>query len=408
VFAVGWLNRRFKWRIPELLLGVILAAGAVYALELDRPLQDQSGEVLRRGVNVIGAIPRSLPSFQPPQGTWLQVRQRSGSALAIAVLGVLEAMAMAKAIAARTGQKLDMNQQCLSEGLANTVGSFFQCYAGSGSLTRSAINHQAGGVTQWSAMISAFAVGATVLLFAPLAYYIPRAALAGILIVSAFRMVDAHKLAFHMRVTKMDAVIVLATAVAAVAVSVEFCILIGTFVSFLIYLPRAARVDVTELVLSPQGLIRERSSGDWQCDRLRIYSIEGELFFGSSTELRDELGKIEERLNGTRVVLLRLKYARNLDGVGLDVLEDFVERMTAREVTVILCGVREDMVKVLQNVGLVERLGPQRLFPEGAAIWSSTLQAVERAYEILGDDRCPTCPVSRGNGAPMKDWNYVI
>jgi SulP family sulfate permease len=408
VLAIGWFNRRFKWRIPELLLGVILAAAAVYALDLDRPLTDESGQVLRKGVNVIGTIPNTLPSFVPPQGDWLQIRQLSGSALAIAMLGLLEAMAMAKAIAARTGQKLDMNQQCLSEGLANTVGSFFQCYAGSGSLTRSAINHQAGGVTQWSGVISAIAVGATVLLFAPLAYYIPRAALAGILIVSAFRMVDSHKLAFHMRVTKMDAVIVLATAIAAVAVSVEFCILIGTFVSFLIYLPRAARVGVTELVLTQEGMVRERKPGDAQCDRLRIYSIEGELFFGSSTELRDELAKIEEHLGATRVVLLRLKYARNLDGVCLDVLEDFVERLTARDATVILCGVRQDMVKVLQNVGLAERLGPQRLFPEGAAVWSSTLQAVQRAYEIIGADRCPTCPVAKGNGVPMRDWNYVI
>lgn len=408
VLAVGWLNRRFKWRIPELLLGVILTAAVVYALNLDRPLTDESGQVLRKGVSVIGTIPNSLPSFHPPRGDWLQVRQLSGSALAIAMLGLLEAMAMAKAIAARTGQKLDMNQQCLSEGLANTVGSFFQCYAGSGSLTRSAINHQAGGVTQWSGVISAIAVGATVLLFAPLAYYIPRAALAGILIVSAFRMVDSHKLAYHMRVTKMDAVIVLATAIAAVAVSVEFCILIGTFVSFLIYLPRAARVGMTELALSPQGLIRERSPGDVQCDKLRIYSIEGELFFGSSTELRDELAKIEEQLDGTRVILLRLKYARNLDGVCLDVLEEFINRMGARDATVILCGVRQDMVKVLENVGLAERLGSQRLFPEGAAIWSSTLQAVQQAYDIIGDDRCPTCPVARGKGVPAKDWNYVI
>jgi SulP family sulfate permease len=221
-------------------------------------------------------------------------------------------------------------------------------------------------------------------------------------------MVDAHKLAFHMRVTKMDAVIVLATAIAAVAVSVEFCILIGTFVSFLIYLPRAARVGVTELLLTPQGLIRERVAGDTQCDRLRIYSIEGELFFGSSTELRDELDKIEDSLNGARVVLLRLKYARNLDGVCLDVLEEFFNRLAARDVTVILCGVRQDMVKVLENVGLAERLGPQRLFPERAEVWSSTLQAVKRAYEILGDDRCPACPMPKGNGTPLKDWNYVI
>ena len=409
VLVVGWLNRRFRWRVPELLLGVILAAAVVWACGLDQPQIDGAGNQVRKNVSVIGAIPRSLPSFQPPQANWEQVRELSGSALAIALLGLLEAMAMAKAIAARTGQKLDMNQQCLSEGLANTVGSFFQCYAGSGSLTRSAINHQAGGVTQWSGVISAVAVAATVLLFAPLAHYIPRAALAGILIVSAFRMVDAHKLAFHMKVTKMDAVIVLATAIAAVAVSVEFCILIGTFVSFLIYLPRAARISMTELVLTADGMVRERIPTDQQCNRLLIYSVEGELFFGSSTELAAELEKIEGRTAaGVRVVLLRLKYARNLDGVCLDVLENFLTKMAARKVTVLLCGVRQELLTVLRNVKWEERLGPGRIFPEGPAIWSSTLQAVDGAYEILGSDRCPTCPLRVVDPAAARSWNYMI
>src|SRR5207302_3525600 len=124
-------------------------------------------------------------------------RDLAGSALAIALLGLLEAIAMAKAIAAQTGQKLDINQQCLSEGLANLTGSFFQCFPGSGSLTRSAINQQAGAVTQWSGVISAAAVAATVLLFAPLAQHIPQAALAGILMVTAGRMMDRKQLGYH-------------------------------------------------------------------------------------------------------------------------------------------------------------------------------------------------------------------
>ena len=408
VLALSWLNRKLRWRVPELLLAVILSAAVVWALDLDRPRTNEAGQAARP-VKVIGAIPGSLPAFKAPTADWSQVRQLSGSALAIAMLGLLEAMAMAKAIAARTGDKIDMNQQCLSEGLANTVGSFFQCYAGSGSLTRSAINHQAGGMTQWSGVISAIAVALTMVLFAPLAYYIPRAALAGILMVSAFRMVDAHKLAFHMRVTQMDAIIVLVTAIAAVAVSVEFCILIGTFVSFLIYLPRAARVSTTELVLTSDGMIRERVQGDPRCNRLAIYSIEGELFFGASADLEEALEKIEQRAtNGVRVVLLRVKYARNLDGVCLDILERFVQRMTARDVVVILCGVRAGLLKVIRNAGWDQRLGSDRIFPEGPALWSSTLQAVDRAYEMLGADRCNSCPLRSSTPAEARNGNYMI
>src|SRR5438132_5858917 len=160
-------------------------------------------------------------------------------------------MAMTKDIAEGTGQKLNANQQCLSEGAANLAGSFFQCFPGSGSLTRSAVNQQAGAVTQWSGVFAAAAVAGTVLLFAPLAQYIPRASLAGLLMLAAFRMVDREQLVFHLRATRFDAGVVLATALAAVAISVEFCIVIGVFLSFVLYVPRAAQVRLTQFTLTP-------------------------------------------------------------------------------------------------------------------------------------------------------------
>src|SRR5207253_6092173 len=200
----------------------------------------------RFGVAIVGPIPASLPPLQIPDLNLEHVRLLSGNALAIALLGLLEAVAMAKAIASSTGQKLDINQQCLSEGAANLAGSFFRCFPGSGSLTRSAVNQQAGAVTQWSGVFSAIAVAVTVLLFAPFAQYIPRASLAGLLMLAAFRMVDVRQLLFHLRATRFDALIVIATALAAVFISVEFCILIGVFLSFALYVPRAAQVQLGE------------------------------------------------------------------------------------------------------------------------------------------------------------------
>ena len=134
-------------------------------------------------------------------------------------------------IAAVTRQKLDLNQQCLSEGVANLTGSFFQCMPGSGSLTRSAINQQAGARTQWSGVISAVAVGAVMMVFAPYAQYVPRSALAGILMLTAGRMVNFEDLRYHLRASRFDAVIVAATAIGAFAISIEFCVLIGVFLS---------------------------------------------------------------------------------------------------------------------------------------------------------------------------------
>jgi MFS superfamily sulfate permease-like transporter len=133
------------------------------------------------------------------------------------------------------------------------------------------------------------------------------------------------------------------------------------------------------------------------------------LFFGASADLDEALEKIERRATGgVKVVLLRVKYARNLDGVCLDILERFVQRMTAGDVVVILCGVRAGLLKVIRNAGWDQRLGSDRIFPEGPALWSSTLQAVDRAYEMLGADRCITCPLRSSTPAEARNWNYMI
>src|SRR5262245_1335017 len=195
VLGLRWFNDRFRLQVPDLLLAVVVMAFAVWLGGLDQDARLGQG-------GIIGDIPRALPGFALPEFDWVRMRDLAPSALAIALLGLLEALSMAKAIAAKTGQKLDTNQQCLSEGLANLSGSLFQCYPGSGSLTRSAINQQAGAVSQWSGVFSAAAIAVTVLLLAPLARYIPRAALAGILMVAAWQLIDRKQLVYHLRTTR--------------------------------------------------------------------------------------------------------------------------------------------------------------------------------------------------------------
>jgi SulP family sulfate permease len=367
--------------LPDLLIVVGAMAGIVAWLGLDA-----------RGVAVIGEIPANLPSAALPVFDLARMSALANGAFAIAVLGLLEAIAMAKAIAAQTRQKLDMNQQCLSEGLANFAGSFFQCIPGSGSLTRSAINQQAGAATQWSGVVSAAAVALVVLVFAPYARFIPRAALAGILFVSAWRMVDRHALVYHLRSTRFDLVIVAVTAVSAVAISVEFCVLIGIFMSFLLAVPRVGQMLLTEFVVSPEGIVHERLAGDEPCARILIFGLEGEMFFGAAASLEAHLDRIEGRIDaGTRVVVLRMKRVRNPDAVCMRLLEDFIQRTHARGVHVVMCGVRFKLVDVMESTGLAEKLGREHLFLEQPVRQTSTMLAIRHAYELV-PDLCPTCP----------------
>jgi len=387
VLALRLLAARLRITLPDFLIAMSLMAALVGFCGLDDKGDGQ-------GVRVVGAIPAALPAFEAPNVSWVRIRELAGSALAIGVLGLLEAIAMAKAIAARTRQKLDINQQCLSEGLANITGSFFQCFPGSGSLTRSAINVQAGAVTQWSGVFSALAVAVTVLLLAPLAQYIPRASLAGILLLSAWRLVDRRQLFYHLRTTRFDAGIVLATAGSAVFVSVEFCILIGVFLSFVLFVPRAAHVDLTELTMTPERILRERVAADPHCNRILIFSLEGELFFGSAPDLEKHLESIQARArDGVRVVVLRLKRVRNPDAVCLETFDQFLQQMAALKVAVLFCGVRPDLAKVIHSSGIIHRLGAQHVFLEVPDVpTSSTFSAVRHAYDLIGQDFCANCP----------------
>jgi SulP family sulfate permease len=398
VLAIRLVNRRWRLRFPEFLLAVVGMAAVVWGLDLSQ-----------QGVKVVGAIPPQLPHLRLPAVSWVQVRQLSGSSLAIAILGLLEAIAMAKAIASQTEQKLDINQQCLSEGLANLAGSLFQCFPGSGSLTRSTVNQQSGAVTQWSGVISAVGVAAAVLLFAPYAHYIPKASLAGILILSAWKLVNRGQLFYYLRATRFDAAIVVLTAVSAVAISVEFCVLIGVFLSFVLYVPRAARVRLTELILTPERVVRERVADDVPCGRILIYSFEGELFFGAAPELEEHFEHIQQAAQpGIRVMVLRLKRARNPDAVCLKLLDKFIRRMEKQGIAVLLCGIQPEMAKALHSSGIEAHLGTDRVFHETGVVWSATLAAVRRAYEMVQDDLCPDCPRRGQSLDDQQDWYYMI
>jgi SulP family sulfate permease len=302
-----------------------------------------------------------------------------------------------------------MNQQCLSEGLANLAGSFFHCVPGSGSLTRSAINHQAGASTQWAGVVSAGVVALTMWLFAPWARFIPRAALAGILVLTAWKMVDRHALLYHVRATRFDAAIVWTTAFAAIAISVEFCVLIGVFMSFMLAVPRAGRMLLTEFVLTPDGGVHERLPQDEVCSRMLIFGLEGELFFGATGNLELHFQAIENRITDTtRVIVLRMKRVRNPDAVGLTLLEGFLHRVKARGVHVVLCGVRSQLYEGMEKTGLAAQLGEKEVFLEQPVRLTSTLLAIRHAYELIPvADRCPTCP-RRDVAVHERDLYYSI
>lgn len=385
--------RRFtrKYRLPRIDMLVALTLAAIVASALGWSQVDANGHAT---VAVVGAVPRDLPSFHMPtfRRDWLQ--PMAGSALAIACLGLLEAVAIAKSIATQTRERLDYNRQCLAEGLANLCGGFFQCLPGSGSLTRSAINFQAGALTRWSGVFAAAAVAVVVLLFAPLAHFIPRSALAGILLVTAAGLIDVRRINCALRASRYDALLVLTTAFSAVFIGVEFSILIGVALSILMFVPRAARLKATELTVGADRVIRDRLPADPCCTKMVVLDLEGEFFFGAAPELDRYLADLRERTKaGLRMIVLRVKRTRNPDIVCMERLQHFTLEMRQQGRVVLLCGVRPEFAQAMKNLNFENWLPAEHVFLENAAVQgSATLSAVRHAYELLGDDLCDNCP----------------
>ena len=376
------LVQRYRW--PQIDMLVVLVVTALIAYLAGWSIPGANGHT---AVAVAAKVPRSLPTPHIPEVHTDWLPQLSTGALAIAFVGIIEALSIAKAIAYQTQQEIDYNRQIMAEGLANLAGGFFQSLPGSGSLSRSAINFQSGGRTRFSGIVSAATVAAALLLFAPLLRYVPQAALAGLLLVTAARLVDFKRLIYTLKASRYDAGLVLVTALTGVAIDLDKSVLLGVILSILLFVPRAAKLKAKELIVTPERVVRERIPGDPADASIVIYDVEGELFFGAAPELDRYLSEIRQRIESDdiRFVVLRLKRVRHPDVVCIERIEHFLRDEAARGVTVLLAGVRADTLTLLKNVGFQGWFPAEHVFPEEDEEYSATLKAVRYAHNGLAE-----------------------
>jgi sulfate permease, SulP family len=371
-----------KYKLPQMDMLVALIVASIVATSFGWSIPKPDGKTI---ISVVGTVPAALPSFHIPEIKFEWVTHLLGSAMAISFLGLLEAIAVAKSIATYTRQPLDYNRQCLAEGIGNLTGGFFQSLPGSGSLTRSAINYQSGAITRMSGIYSSIIVGVAVLALGPYARFIPKSALAGLLFITAARLIDWKRLSYAIRASRFDAILVFVTAFAAIFISVEDSILIGVAISLLLFVPRVSKLGFRELIVTPERVVRERQADEPRSNSLRIYDLEGELFFGAAPELDHYLDQITQETvrAGVKYVVLRLRRTRNPDVVAIEHLEHFLRDAQKREVTVLLAGVRPNLTKILRNVRFNEWLPADRIYTEKDEKFSATLNAVRHAYRLL-------------------------
>lgn len=360
-------------RLPGALLGVVAGGGVVAAM-------GWSG----RELALVGELPRAFPAIAVPHLSWAEVEGLFGGALALALLGMIESVAIAKGIGNAGRARINANQEFFTQGLANAASSLFQCIPGSGSFTRSALDHAAGAQTRFAAVFSALFVAILFYAAGAWAKFIPLASLGAVLLVIGWGLIDWGYVPRIYRASRSDAVVCGMTFAAAMVLPLEFAIFAGVFLNLALYVRTASRLHVSEMIHRPGHPFLERPIVDRRTGENQVIflQLEGDLFFALADELQDRLNDLLG--SGARVVILRLKRTHSIDATVLGVLDQFATDLRAHGGHAILCGVKPELMAVMSSYGLVDRIGTDNVFPTGGGIFTSAKLALNRAEQLVG------------------------
>jgi SulP family sulfate permease len=310
---------------------------------------------------------------------------------------------MAKSLASRTGERVEVNQDMFSVGMANIATAFGGGIPASGSLTRSALNFESGASTRFSSLIGGALTLAVALLIAwlgihglPLINFIPQAALAALVIGIALTLFNKRHIRICLKSTSDDQRVLVITFIATLLAPLDVAIFIGVAVSVAFFLRRASRPSLVEYEFSDEGELREKSLKNARpIPSISIVHVEGDLFFGAADVFRSQVEHAVEDPN-LKVIILRMKNARHLDATSAMALEDFIRHTRERGIFVLVSGVSKALYKVLKNSGILETIqegadrkeGESNLFvqfPSNPNL--STRDALRRAQQLLGEEK---------------------
>jgi sulfate permease, SulP family len=366
--------RRVSPLVPGPLLAVTLGAVMVYLMGWT-PQQ----------LPLVGDLPRSLPPLAVPR-VWevgcVHAEILIGGAIAMALMGLMEAYAVSKVLAFRTGGRVSANQELFGQGVTHCISSFFQCMPGSGSFSRTMLNYDAGARTRLSGVMCAILSAVVMLLLAGQARYVPLAVLAAILFVIGYGLIDWANFRRVARTHRPDAAVVLTTFLSTLILPLQYAIYIGIFLNIALYLRRAGRLHMAEMVQTPAGPFLERPIHDRTGKkRVMFLQVEGDLFFAVADELHDQLRHLMH--SGVRVFVLRLKRTHSVDATVLQVLEQFTLEVQSRGGHVLLCGIRPELLRALKAFGLYDLIGRENIFEAGFGIFASAKRALQRARQLV-------------------------
>ncbi len=378
LLAIGVLlvSKQFSQKIPAALLAIVLTGAFVVVTGWH-----EQGVKL---VSDLGLLSNVGLSLHVPQIGWSQAQTLLTSAGAVALLGLVETMSVAKAIGLSSGQRVNASREFVAQGLASMAGGFFQAIPSSGSPSRSAVNFDSGAKTRLASAFSGLFVLLAVLACAGLIGFIPVASLAGVVIVSAFSMIDRRHLKLTWQSRGVSRLVLAVTFGATLLLPLHWAIYLGAVLSIGIYLYESSHLRLSYLTLKDDREFVEHSLEEvlQDCPPVALINVEGALYFGAVEDLEQHVEEILQR--GVRVIILRLRHMHLLASTGVTALEGLVTRADQLGTTVLLCGVTNEIEATLASSGLKSLVGNGRTFKATDTLFESTHQALRLATHLTG------------------------
>ncbi len=373
--AIAFKKLLPRW--PNMLMAMVV--GALLSLFL-------GGE--QHGIKLVGELPAMLPPLSAPDFSFGTLKQLAPGALAVALLGLVEAVSISRSVAAKSHQRIDGNQEFIGQGLANITGSFFSGYASSGSFTRTGVNYEAGARTPMAAIAAAVSLALILLLIAPLTAYLPIPAMAGILLLVAFNLIDWHHIHSIVHTSRAEAAILTTTFLATLFLELEFAIYVGVMLSLVVYLNRTSRPKV--ITMAPDAdevhrpMVNVSVSPQPQCPQLRIVRLDGSLFFGAVNNVASQFRFFGEEAPEQRRQLLLCNSVNFIDVAGAEWMMQEAQRLKSQGGGLYLCNPKETMCEFLRKSNVIEVMGEEHVF-------DSKSEAIQKIFLDLDRDICRSC-----------------
>ena len=344
---------------------------------ITRAVHDASGEIrLAGGGQVVGKVPEGLPVFSMPSISWDVLGALLSTAIVISLVGFMEAISIAKAIAAKTRERIDPNQELIGQGLANIVGSFSQAFPVSGSFSRSAVNINAGARTGMSSVITAVFVLLTLLFLTPLLYHLPQAVLAAVIIMAVIGLINFGAIRHAWHANKHDGIAAVVTFVATLAVAphLDKGILIGAGLALGLYLYRTMTPRVAILGRYADGTLRDVAVNDLPKSQVvEAIRFDGRLYFANVSYFEDAILEAVAHHQRLATMIIVADGINEIDASGEEMIRQLVERLRANGITVMFAGLKKQVIDVMRATGLFEYIGQTNVF-------ATADQAIEAAY----------------------------